>query len=398
MQVQGSNQQKVCTSCNQSKPLDDFPKNSDGKLGRSSKCRACRRPQSIGIYSSGVGQLRKALRARGASLPAKQQKIPSSKPLIPGQTHKQCAECTRLLPLDSFQRATTSVDGLQRRCRICRSEAAKRRYKELISLADPATRRTTYQDRADQSSGPLVRVCAKCRISRDISEYRSDSDGVDGLDWICKPCRSEEYRSSSREKRDTIGLPPSKICGLCLKDTPIGEFCLGPSPDGLSLYCRTCKNAAEKKRRLDDPAKYAAWARSWREANYNWDRSHRHDVLDREPRRIAGITEEIWLDILALHDGLCGRCGSSEDVELDHIIPYALGGIDEPWNGQALCGKCNSSKRHKEIADYRPLECRLKYPCTQLPPLVPTMRRVKERRIAKNDSPRDPLPATAVTA
>ena len=34
-------QQKLCTACQQSKPLEDFNKNKDGKFGKHSICRQC---------------------------------------------------------------------------------------------------------------------------------------------------------------------------------------------------------------------------------------------------------------------------------------------------------------------------------------------------------------------
>lgn len=38
---------------------------------------------------------------------------------------------------------------------------------------------------------------------------------------------------------------------------------------------------------------------------------------------------------------LCARCGSSEDIELHHMIPLALGGTTEEPNLICLCRKCH---------------------------------------------------------
>lgn len=54
----------------------------------------------------------------------------------------------------------------------------------------------------------------------------------------------------------------------------------------------------------------------------------------------AGVRDEVFQ-----RDGnKCRRCGTSEDLTLDHIHPWSIGGPDTPDNLQALCRSCNSSK------------------------------------------------------
>jgi len=52
----------------------------------------------------------------------------------------------------------------------------------------------------------------------------------------------------------------------------------------------------------------------------------------------------------------CQLCGTSADeraLEVDHIIPHKLGGPDNIDNFQALCYKCNASKRDTDSTDFR---------------------------------------------
>lgn len=40
----------------------------------------------------------------------------------------------------------------------------------------------------------------------------------------------------------------------------------------------------------------------------------------------------------------CAVCGLTGDIEIDHTIPLAIGGVDDESNWQPLCYKCNRKK------------------------------------------------------
>ena len=50
----------------------------------------------------------------------------------------------------------------------------------------------------------------------------------------------------------------------------------------------------------------------------------------------------------------CLRCGSEEDLTIDHEIPTSLGGKDFDGNKQTLCQPCNVWKGSSGKFDYRP--------------------------------------------
>jgi 5-methylcytosine-specific restriction endonuclease McrA len=58
------------------------------------------------------------------------------------------------------------------------------------------------------------------------------------------------------------------------------------------------------------------------------------------------VTAEQRTRILT-RDGACRRCGSTKNLEVDHIVPLAKRGTSEDENLQALCGPCNRQKGAK---------------------------------------------------
>lgn len=63
----------------------------------------------------------------------------------------------------------------------------------------------------------------------------------------------------------------------------------------------------------------------------------------REMRR-GFIPEDIRLLVWERDCGKCTKCGSTSELQFDHIIPFSLGGGSTQDNLQILCGPCNRLK------------------------------------------------------
>jgi len=58
------------------------------------------------------------------------------------------------------------------------------------------------------------------------------------------------------------------------------------------------------------------------------------------------IPTQVKLEVWKRDKGQCVKCGSSENLHFDHIIPYSLGGSSkDPENIQLLCARHNLEKR-----------------------------------------------------
>jgi hypothetical protein len=64
------------------------------------------------------------------------------------------------------------------------------------------------------------------------------------------------------------------------------------------------------------------------------------------------ITKAIKETVLRRDGFLCLKCGSADNLTIDHITPISLGGSNDYNNLQTLCSKCNS-KKSNTTADHR---------------------------------------------
>ena len=67
------------------------------------------------------------------------------------------------------------------------------------------------------------------------------------------------------------------------------------------------------------------------------------DALPPAPRRDV-IPREVRRAVFERDNGRCVDCGSSFDIQYDHVIPVAFGGASTVQNLQILCAPCNQAK------------------------------------------------------
>lgn len=74
------------------------------------------------------------------------------------------------------------------------------------------------------------------------------------------------------------------------------------------------------------------------------------------PRKGKDFTRATKRLILNRDQHQCVICGATAQLQIDHVIPAALGGDNYIWNGQTLCVSCHNrkSRRQRKIIMSRP--------------------------------------------
>ena len=162
-----------------------------------------------------------------------------------------------------------------------------------------------------------------------------------------------------------------KTCTQCGEGKHLSLFPKNKTmKDGHLNQCKDCKreykkkwyqqNAQEhiktvKKWRDENRQEYLKSLRKWRTKNAE---SYRLIQSNSEAKRTAlmkknGAYKVTSKDLTRMKQQPCAFCGSTQDIQIDHVTPIAKGGVHGIGNLQPLCAKCNRSKHDKYMIQFK---------------------------------------------
>lgn len=80
----------------------------------------------------------------------------------------------------------------------------------------------------------------------------------------------------------------------------------------------------------------------------NWScfdcRHAKYKKRERDRRKVSGKMRALREVVFSRDHNRCVMCGSSDELQLDHIVPFESGGVTTLENLRTLCRKCNTGK------------------------------------------------------
>lgn len=237
---------------------------------------------------------------------------------------KQCSSCKVLKPLEAYTKDRTKKDGLNTVCKDCKSKY-KSQYRK-INKEKVDSYRQVYKFKKAKS-------LTKVMIEKKIEFQRTNIIPIFGGKIIKK---EYSYKFGYHSEKPAFQVFESKErfkrCACCRTSLPTENFYKdSQTSDLLSRYCNDCYSLKNRKKRYNRTGSMTI-----RVSKMPW-------IKWRKTSQMKNNKNLIHL----IFGGKCFKCGSTEKLEIDHHIPYSVGGEDTLNNYVLLCQPCNRSKSNK---------------------------------------------------
>lgn len=193
----------------------------------------------------------------------------------------------------------------------------------------------------------VLKTCTQCKQAKPLEDFPPHKKSKDGKQTKCHVCRAAN-------QRDYVKRNPDKKRESDKRFRETHSDYLRETKRAYSANNRERLNQQSAERAKNNKERRNAIVRSYRNRNLEAFQVKKARERARKANANGDCTTEEWKAILNRYapDGICPACGKVRPLTLDHVVPMALGGTNNPDNLQPLCNQCNATKGQK-TTDYR---------------------------------------------
>lgn len=183
-----------------------------------------------------------------------------------------------------------------------------------------------------------TKICKKCGIEKQLSEFHKDKTAKDGYRSACKKCRQKDTKKRYESKKDEILAKNEKYykknrdkINKHKRENYYPEYYNKNKEDILQKNREYHKNNQEyfkeysKRYRIENAEKEAKRLHEHYIKNkerYTMNTNKRRAMLKSLPNT---LTNEDWNNILKDFNNCCALSNSSERISMEHFIPVSSG-------------------------------------------------------------------------
>jgi 5-methylcytosine-specific restriction endonuclease McrA len=184
----------------------------------------------------------------------------------------------------------------------------------------------------------------KCCKNKRQAKWRKENRDYFAVWRESNPSYQSEWASKNKDKKlNYDALYRAKHSEKIKLSKLVWSF---SNREKLNAYARNYYEKNKEKIKI----RYKAWAVN----NSEFRRIHHINRRARKLKAGGKLSLNLSSRLFALQKGKCACCRKklSDDYHMDHIMPLALGGLNEDKNIQLLCAKCNLQKHATHPIDF----------------------------------------------
>ena len=211
-------------------------------------------------------------------------------------------------------------------------------------MVNPSVALTTWGMTGMESDMHKSKVCSTCKQTKPATSFSIRNKERGWLYSSCKECQSidnKAYRTANRDK---------EVARHRTWYYQNQEYVLEQKYE---IYWSDPELARfeAQVRKENNPELYKAIAKKHYEENKD---TYSATSIIRKQRIRANKSYKISnKEIIKLKNSPCFECGSGVEIQIDHIIPIKLGGVNGIGNLMPLCKNCNLSKGKKTYMEWQ---------------------------------------------